>query len=88
MSEALAVVVTSISGPNRVLRELADGCRSRGHRFVVIGDEKSPSDFQLDGCDFYGLESQYETGFRFAQLCPTRHYARKNLGYLLAIRGG
>ncbi|MET0626166.1 MAG: STELLO glycosyltransferase family protein [Pyrinomonadaceae bacterium] len=88
MTESLAVVVTSISGPNRVLRELSDGCAARGHRFLVVGDEKSPSDFQLEGCDFYGLAAQYETGFRFARLCPTRHYARKNLGYLLAIRGG
>ena len=88
MREALAVVVTSISGPNRVLRELAEGCRERGHRFVVIGDEKSPPDFRLDGCDYYGLAEQRETGFRFAGLCPTRHYARKNLGYLLAVHGG
>jgi hypothetical protein len=88
MKETLAVVVTSISGPNHVLRALADGCRERGHRFVVIGDEASPSDFRLDGCDFYGLEAQHETDFRFARLCPTRHYARKNLGYLLAITGG
>ena len=88
MTQSLAVVVTSISGPNRVLRELADGCAARGHRFVVIGDEKSPPDFRLEGCDYYDLAAQHETGFRFARLCPTRHYARKNLGYLLAIRGG
>jgi hypothetical protein len=88
MTQALAVVVTSISGPNRVLRELAEGSAARGHRFVVVGDEKSPTDFRLEGCDFYDLPAQYETGFRFARLCPTRHYARKNLGYLLAIRGG
>ena len=88
MTEALAVVVTSISGPNRVLSELAEGAGARGHRFVVVGDEKSPSDFQLEGCDFYGLGAQFETGFGFARLCPTRHYARKNLGYLLAIQGG
>jgi len=88
MKETLAVVVTSINGPNHVLRALADGCRERGQRFLVIGDEASPADFRLEGCDFYGLEAQYETGFRFARLCPTRHYARKNLGYLLAIRGG
>jgi hypothetical protein len=88
MTQAPAVVVTSISGPNRVLRELSDGCRAHGRRFVVVGDEKSPADFRLEGCDFYGLEAQHETGFRSARLCPVRHYARKNLGYLLAIQGG
>lgn len=88
MKESLALVVTSIAAPNAVLRALAEGCRARGHRFIVIGDEASPADFHLAGCDFYGLDAQRATGFKFAELCPTRHYARKNLGYLLAIRAG
>jgi hypothetical protein len=88
MSEKVALVVTTISRPKRVLSALAEGCRLHGRQFVVIGDEPTPADFQLDGCDFYGLSEQYEMGFRFARLCPTRHYARKNLGYLVAIRAG
>jgi STELLO glycosyltransferases len=88
MNEKLSLVVTSIAPPNAVLRALAEGCAERGHQFIVVGDVPSPRDFSLDGCDFYGLEAQYETGLRFARICPTRHYARKNLGYLLAIRAG
>ena len=88
MKESLAVVVTSIAAPNAALRALAEGCRERGHDFIVIGDVPSPKDFRLEGCSFYGLDEQRETGFRFAELCPVRHYARKNLGYLLAARGG
>ena len=88
MNEKLSLVVTSIASPNHVLRALAEGCRTRGHQFLVVGDVPSPRDFHIQGCDFYGLEEQYETGFRFARLCPTRHYARKNLGYLLAMRAG
>jgi hypothetical protein len=83
-----ALVVTSISAPNRVLSALAEGSRQRGRQFVVVGDEPSPAGFQLEGCDFYGLDAQHESGFRFARLCPTRHYARKNLGYLVAVREG
>ena len=88
MNEKLSLVVTSIASPNPVLRALAEGARGRGHQFIVIGDVPSPQDFHLEGCDFYNLEAQYETGFRTARLCPTRHYARKNLGYLLAMRAG
>ena len=88
MNEKLSLVVTSIASPNHVLRALSEGCSERGHRFIVVGDEPSPRDFRLEGCDFYGLEEQRETGFRTARLCPTRHYARKNLGYLLAMRSG
>lgn len=88
MNEKISVVITSISGPNRAMTELAHGCKQRGYRFIVIGDESSPTDFNIDGCDFYNLEDQVKTGFKFAQMCPRRHYARKNIGYLIAIQNG
>lgn len=81
-----SIVVTSISAPNSELRELADQCKARGFSFYVIGDVPSPADFSIDGCEFYSLERQRETGFKIAELLPTRHYSRKNIGYLLAIR--
>ena len=49
---------------------------------------KSPADFHLDGCRFLTVEAQLATGLAFARACPLRHYARKNIGYLLAIREG
>ncbi len=88
MNEKAALVVTSIAKPNAVLQELARGCREQKMPFIVIGDVPSPPDFELEGCDFYSLERQAATGFRLAALTPTRHYARKNLGYLLAARNG
>jgi hypothetical protein len=88
MKDKISVVVTSISGPNKSLGELARGCRERGYDFIVIGDEASPADFHINGCDFYGLERQKKMDLKFAELCPTRHYARKNIGYLLAIANG
>jgi hypothetical protein len=87
-TQSVSLVVTSIAGPNQVLQTFASGCQERGYQFIVIGDVPSPADFQLDGCQFYSLAQQYETGFSFARLCPTRHYARKNIGYLLALRSG
>ena len=83
-----ALVITSIAAPNAVLRAFAEGCRANGHSFVVIGDRPSPSDFQLDGCDFWSLDRQAKMPFELAKLLPERHYARKNLGYLQAIRNG
>jgi len=55
---------------------------------IIIGDTKSPVDFDLPGARFLGVDAQRATGLTSAALCPTRHYARKNLGYLLAIRDG
>lgn len=87
MDDRIAVVITSIAPPtNRVLCDIAQEAKKRNHQFIVIGDEASPLNFEIDGCSFYGLKQQIETGFKFAELCPKRHYARKNIGYLLAIQ--
>jgi hypothetical protein len=84
----IAVVVTSIAAPNKALKALARGCQEKGYQFILIGDEVSPTDFVLDGCRFYSVEAQHQLPFKLANLCPTRHYARKNLGYLIALSDG
>ena len=58
MREKTALIVTSISAPNAVLKSLAAGAMQHDVEFIVIGDEKSPRDFQLDGCRFYGMDEQ------------------------------
>ena len=82
------LIVTSISAPNTVLQSLADGSQKHGMEFIVIGDEKSPSDFHLAGCRFYDLAKQNRLNFSFADVCPVGHYSRKNVGYLLALSEG
>jgi hypothetical protein len=83
-----ALVVTSISSPNAVLRSLAQGAAQHGWDFVVAGDTKSPPDFDLDGCRFLSVKAQQDSKFRLGTLCPTRSYSRKNLAYLDAIAAG
>lgn len=83
-----AIVITSIASPNTVLRKIASDCIARGLNFYVIGDVKSPADFSLAGCDFYSVSRQLDLPFKSATLSPLKHYARKNLGYLLAIQNG
>ena len=88
MGETTAIVVTSISAPNAALAALAGGCRERGFRFFVVGDVSSPPQFDLPGCKFLNLAQQNTLDFEFARRCPTRHYARKNIGYLIALQSG
>lgn len=88
MKEKVCLVVTSIAEPNDVLRQLSEGCGKKQWKFVLIGDEVSPADFELDNCDFYSLNRQKHLDFKFPQKCPTRHYARKNIGYLIAMAAG
>ncbi|MBF0143927.1 MAG: DUF288 domain-containing protein [Magnetococcales bacterium] len=82
------LVVTSISAPNPVLATLAREGEARGIPLLVIGDVASPREFHLPGCRHYSLAQQKTAGFALAPICPERHYARKNLGYLLAWREG
>jgi hypothetical protein len=82
-----ALVVTSISAPNPVLRSLSEGCVKQGARFIVTGDTKSPPDFSLEGCEYLGIAEQRNLPFTYAAACPERSYTRKNIAYLSAIAG-
>lgn len=83
-----AIVVTTINSPTPALRELAAGAPRLGARLIVVGDEKSPADFDLPGAHYLDIAAQRASGFELARIAPTRHYARKNVGYLAAIRAG
>ena len=89
MKKDICLVITSIAGQdNAVLKKCAEACSAKAMPFIVIGDSKSPQNFDLKGCDFYSLEKQKEAEFDLAKIIPTGHYARKNLGYLLAMAKG
>jgi hypothetical protein len=84
-----AVVITSIAGDTHaVLKQYAKECAEHEAAFIVVGDTKSPIEFNLPGCDFYSLSRQTSLDFSMVPLLPERHYARKNLGYLIAIKNG
>ena len=84
-----ALVITSVNGPeNKVLQDYAKKASEYGFDFIVAGDEKSPGNFEIKGCKFLSLDSQSTSGFEIAKLLPTRHYARKNIGYLTAMKNG
>jgi hypothetical protein len=70
------------------MHEFAAGSQRQGVNFVVVGDSISPTDFLLSGCDYYSVDRQLATRFRYAHAAPLRHYARKNIGYLISIRNG
>jgi len=86
MSDKISIVVTSINKANNCLKELVRGCNDRDYSFIVIGDSKSPSCIELNGCDYYNLERQKKLDFEFVKLCPENSYSRKNIGYLIAAR--
>jgi STELLO glycosyltransferases len=83
-----AVVITTINAPTKAVVDFAEGAGPHGVDVVLIGDEKSPRDFAQDGARYFSLEAQRDSGFTYGRIAPARHYARKNVGYLEAVRAG
>jgi hypothetical protein len=88
MTARIAIVVTTVQEPTDSMKLLA--LRATAHRlqWIVIGDQKGPTSFALAPAELVSLEEQRALPFKIARLLPERHYARKNLGYLLAISRG
>ncbi|MDR2497159.1 MAG: STELLO glycosyltransferase family protein [Tannerellaceae bacterium] len=88
-AQRTTLVITSIAdSTNKALRDYARLTAEHGFGFVVAGDEKSPANFHIEGCDFLSIEQQKRTGFALAEILPVRHYARKNIAYLVAMKSG
>ena len=84
-----ALVITSIADQyHPILNQFAAEASRQSVSFIVVGDTKSPLDFDLQGCEFYSIQRQQELSFQLSKILPTKHYARKNIGYLVAIKNG
>jgi hypothetical protein len=88
MNNAFLIITTIAKHNNPILIQLAEGSTAHNVPFIIIGDKKSPKEFNLKGSDFYSIERQQNLNLELAKVLPFEHYARKNLGYLIAMSGG
>lgn len=79
------VVVTSISPPTAAVRSFAERTPDR---LVVVGDQKTPTGWNLPHAEYLSPEAQLVGGGALAKVLPWNHYSRKMLGYLHAARHG
>ncbi len=79
------IVITSINPPTEAVREYA---KWEGWQTVVVGDRKTPEDWQCPGVTYLGWERQQELFRELAAALPGNAYCRKSLGYAYAIRHG
>ncbi len=77
------IVITTINRPTKAVKKIAS--MRPDWQFLVIGDTKTPADWEWPGVTYLSVADQIATVGEFAERCPTRHYARKNIGYLNAI---
>jgi hypothetical protein len=88
MKQTFLVITSIASSDNPVLKQISKEAKEHAIPLIIIGDTKSPKDFKPEGCDFYSVEKQKELEFSLAEKLPDKHYARKNLGYLVAASQG
>jgi len=81
---SFAAVITTINHPNDGMNTLLDFGSQAKAPIIVVGDTKTPTTWEDTGFEYLSVSKQIEIYGDFANLIPTRHYARKNLGYLHA----
>jgi len=80
-----AIVITSIFHPTKAVVEFS---QKKDCQLIVVGDKKTPVDWQCDFVDFISISQQESMNFELARVLPYNHYCRKMLGYLKAIQNG
>ncbi|MDR1594830.1 MAG: STELLO glycosyltransferase family protein [Prevotellaceae bacterium] len=85
MNNTFLIITSVASHEHPVLRQFSVQSAEHDIPFIMIGDTKSPKDFNLPGCDFYSIERQQKLDFELVKSLPVKHYARKNIGYLIAV---
>ncbi len=88
MTLSLAAVVTTIQEPTAAVRALNEKLSNAEGVLIIAGDRKGPSAWDVPKSQFLSLADQLTLGFALAQHLPVGHYARKNIGYLYAMRQG
>jgi hypothetical protein len=81
-------IITTIFKPTASVTELVRRLRESHASLTVVGDEKGPEEFKLDGSELLSLEKQLWMPYRLPHALPVGHYARKNVGYLYAMGQG
>ena len=88
MSQAFAIVITSINPQSKAIEEYAAYASESGRKLFVVEDRKSSGGSERPGCEMYSLTRQRQLPFALSGRCPQNNYARKNIGYLLAMKEG
>jgi len=83
MNSKICGVITSINNPTPAIEKFAD---MDGLTLVVVGDKKTPRDWNYNGVTYLSVEKQMDVSPKLAEGLPWNHYARKMIGYIWAIK--
>jgi hypothetical protein len=89
MTKKIYLVITSINNVSKILKKISHYCKKYQVNFIIVGDKKGPNNknFNLNNVSYFDLSEQKKLKLNFEKICPKNSYSRKNIGYLLAMRG-
>lgn len=76
-------VITTINKPNAATDKWKG---IFGNNLIIVGDKKTPDDWISQEVNYLPIDKQNESDFVTRYHVPYNHYARKNIGYLTAIK--
>ncbi len=79
------IVITSIFQPTEAIETFA---ALKDYQLVVVGDKKTPADWNYKNCTYLNIDDQVSLAASFANSIPYNHYGRKMLGYVYAMQQG
>ncbi len=82
---SVSLIITTINSPNSNIKAFSEGCKKKGWDFIIIGDKKTPRNFNISYGDYFNLNDQKKLKYNFSRICPKNNYARKNIGYLISF---
>jgi len=77
------IVITSIFEPTEAVVLFS---KYQQYKLIVVGDKKTPDEWQCDRVDYVSIDEQSIMPFELAKILPFNHYCRKMLGYLKAMQ--
>lgn len=79
------IIITSIFEPTEAVIKFS---KLNDYKLIVVGDKKSPDNYQVDNVTFLSIEDQEKFDFELPKVLPYNHYCRKMIGYLYAMQEG
>ena len=79
------IVITSIFKPTEAIAAFA---ALKDYQLIVVGDKKTPTDWQYDNVIYLSVQDQLDLSASLANAIPFNHYGRKMLGYIYALKQG
>ncbi|MBU4445918.1 hypothetical protein KJ656_12710 [bacterium] len=87
MNQTKFIIITTINKPTDAICRYSQW---KNWNVVVVGDRKSPVDWQCEGVTYFNIEAQYSYSSLslLAKAIPENTYLRKMFGYAYAIQNG